>query len=280
MTAQPSEITEEAARGKTREIYGDIRACFRAPIVNQIYRRIAATPGALEWAWGSVRPMVVSDDLENEAEDLVRAIDFPAAAEIAPEVLLSAGIDAEGLSTICRVLDTYNRSNPMNVIAVRALKLALDAERLAAPFTVEKNMDAGDAKVALPPLIDTARADPEVRDAMDRFAREASGGSDAIVPTLFRHFGQWPGFLDLATDTIGPLARSSALSDLAGQLDQAADAAANRLLHRAELPDDGISAPTGSSRDTLSDLLDIFPRAICGMIVIGGRLRGVLPVPR
>ena len=279
-TGQASEVTEDAARGETREIYGDIRACFRGPIVNQIYRRIAATPGCLEWAWGSVRPMVVSGDLESESKDLVRAIEIPAAGEISPEDLLSAGIDQQALATICRVLDTYNRSNPMNVIAVKVLRLSLDAKRHAAPFTVEKDMDAGDAMAPLPPLIDIAGAEGRVRDAMNRFAREASGGSGAIVPTLFRHFGEWPGFLDLAAGTIGPLTRSSSFADLVGRLDREAAAAANRLLGRAETPDDGIVAPTGPSRDALSDLLDLFPTAICGMIVIGWRLRGALPLPR
>lgn len=274
---QPSEIPEATARGRTQEIYRDIRGCFRAPIVNLIYRRIAATPGCLEWAWGSVRPLVTSGDLERAAEGLVRSIDHPISTTISDDRLLSAGIDEDGLATVCRVLDTYNRSNPMNLIVVKVLHLALQANRPTVPFAFEKFTDVGAAQQPLPPLIDVATAGPEVREAMRRFAREASGGSDAIVPTLFRHFGAWPGFLDLAAEAIGPLTRTSALPETVGRLDQAANAVAGGLLRNSESPDEGIAPPTGASRAALSDVLDLFPTAIGGMIVIGWWLRGALP---
>ena len=271
------EITEDAAEGRTREIYRDMRACFEAPIVNLIYRRIAAIPGGLDWAWGTLRPQVAGGALADAAEDMLLAVDLGTTDLLPEERLETFGIDGPAIALIRDVLDAYNRSNPMNVIAVRTLSHALEAGRPATPFRVAETMTSDTEPTPLPPLIDYAEADPAVRDAAARLGRYASGGSNAIVPTLFRHFGACPGFVRLAAEIIAPLARSSALSDAVARLDGATQTASQRMIQSLGKASDGIPAPVGQPRDELRGLLTLFPPAICGMIVIGRTLRAALP---
>ena len=274
---RPIEITEDAAEGRTREIYRDMRVCFHAPIVNLIYRRIAAIPGCLDWAWGTLRPQVASGALAEAAETMLQAVDLGTADPLPAERLGSFGIDGPARALVRDVLDAYNRSNPMNVVAVKTLSLALESSRPAMPFHIVETMTSDTEPKPLPPLIDYEEADPAVRNAAARLGRYASGGSNAIVPTLFRHFGACPGFVRLAAEIIAPLARSSALSDAVDRLDGATQTASRQLFQSLGARQEGIPAPVGQSQDELRGLLTLFPPAICGMTVIGRTLRAALP---
>ena len=56
-------ITERDATGVTAAIYADIRAVLGVGVVNLIWRHLATMPGALPWAWETVRPLYVSGAL-------------------------------------------------------------------------------------------------------------------------------------------------------------------------------------------------------------------------
>ena len=272
-----TEVSEESASGLTREIYQDMRRCFDAPIVNLIYRRIAADPATLGWVWGTLRPIIVSGELERRAAELLGALDQSEPSPISADQLRSVGIDDESLSTIRRVLDTYNRTNPMNLIAAKMVELALDDRREATPFSGEMVAHHGNTPVSLPPMIDVTQMQSKAQSAMLRLARAASRGSSDIVPSLFRHFGDWPGFIELAAASIHPLTHGSAMAGLVEELGRGAGVAASRLSEAATVPRDGLPAPIGPARDDLYALLRLFPNPICGMILIGFWLRRALP---
>ena len=50
-------ITEKDATGEVAELYADIRQTLGVPLVNLIWRNLATIPGALAWAWLSVKPV-------------------------------------------------------------------------------------------------------------------------------------------------------------------------------------------------------------------------------
>ena len=50
-------ISEAGATGEIAALYGDIRATLGVPVVNLIWRHLATFPGALPWAWQSLRPL-------------------------------------------------------------------------------------------------------------------------------------------------------------------------------------------------------------------------------
>ena len=61
-------ITEAAATGETAAIFADLRATLGVNVVNLIWRHIATFPGALPWAWASVKPAYVSGRVGIEAQ--------------------------------------------------------------------------------------------------------------------------------------------------------------------------------------------------------------------
>ena len=52
-------VPEAAAIGDIAEIFADIRRVLGVGVVNLIWRHLATIPGALPWAWGTVRPLYV-----------------------------------------------------------------------------------------------------------------------------------------------------------------------------------------------------------------------------
>lgn len=274
---QSREIAEAAAEGDIRAIYADLKASFDAPMVNLIYRRMAAIPGGLSWAWSTVRPLARSGDLAAAAEELLGGIDHGAQRDISAHALAKAGVDGQGPAIIRGVIDAYNRSNPMNLIVTKVLMRALDTGRPA--LTYDSSASAVDSRTppSLPPLVDMDQTNPETVNLLHRLARQATGGSEAIIPSLYRHFGEWPGFLSLAEETVAPLADGEGLHSAATALEHDAEAIATRLLGTMNAEEGSLAAPMGQELDAMRDLLELFPPAICALIVIGGVLRRSLP---
>lgn len=270
-----SEIPESGTEGPVKAIYDDFKACFAAPMVNLIYRRMAGLPGCLEWSWGTLRPFVLSGALEVEGRALLNGLRDGHVPVITTEDLRAAGVDEEAMTAIALVCEAYNRSNPMNLIAAKLLERALDAGAPAGGFSPAKSN--ANSPPTLPPLVDIDDANAELRDLFRLLARQASGGSEAIVPTLFRHLGHWPGFLALAAEAVSPLAESGALQFAATAMQDGAERAAARLLASTAVAAPVTPAPAGDAAKSLVEILTLFPPTICGMIVIGRHLRRSLP---
>src|SRR3546814_6927422 len=87
-----AEVSEASARGRVGDIYADIRATLRVPVVNSIYRQLAVMPEALEWAWLSVRPHLLSGAVARQAEvlrrDVQRVLDAARPAALPANVVI------------------------------------------------------------------------------------------------------------------------------------------------------------------------------------------------
>jgi len=51
-------VLEADAKGEIADIYADIRKVLGTSVVNLIWRNLATMPGALEWTWSTVRPLL------------------------------------------------------------------------------------------------------------------------------------------------------------------------------------------------------------------------------
>jgi hypothetical protein len=60
-------ITEAEATGETAQIYADIRRVYGVGVVNLVWRHLATFPGALPWAWETVRPLYADGTIRREA---------------------------------------------------------------------------------------------------------------------------------------------------------------------------------------------------------------------
>ncbi len=269
-----AEIAEADATGRTREIYDDFKASIGLPMVNLVYRHMATTPGCLEWAWALLRPHFVGGALAREAERLLAGLDLGEQWSIARHELRDAGVDAAAQSAITWTLEAYNRANPMNLIAMAVLARELEDR---APDGEEAPPETGPLPPrpisALPPMVDISALPRETQDVLGVLAAQAGVGGTAVVPTLYRHLTEWPGYLDIAVFAGGRLVDNGILDRETSALREVAHRAANQMPRYAT----GLPAPSASQRNNLLGLIDLFPILIARMIVISVQLRRSMP---
>ncbi len=266
-----AELPEAEATGRIAEIYDEIRAALGAPMVNLVYRHMATVPGCLDWAWATLRPCFASGAIGDAAATLIAGSGAGPAAIIPRAALRLVGVDETGEAAAVTVLDAYNRANPLNLIAMKLLSRAL-ADGAAADGGAPPGTPLPDsgALPVLPPQLDVASAPPDLAALLGELSRQAGMNQPGVTPTLYRHFGQWPGFLALAATAIATLTR---LDDAAAEIERAAETAARAM----PLYDVGLAPPAPESSATLAALIEIFPPTICRMIVIGAHLRRAMP---
>lgn len=210
-------IREAEATGEVAAIFADIRGVFGVGVVNLVWRHLAVFPGGLEWAWGSLRPIYVSGHARAAAVRLRAALPLPALPMIPPEALVAAGVPEE--APIGAILDAYDRTNPMALVALTLLQLGpADVPPPALDVWPER------PGVPLPPLPEMA-ALPASTQALIWRLNEIGPGPAPILASMYRHLGPWPGYLALSWALLAPLDVPAIIA--AGQV--AANAEAEKL---------------------------------------------------
>jgi hypothetical protein len=210
-------VTEAEARGATAALFAEIRQALGVPVVNLVWRHLATLPGGLEWAWATVAPFYRSGAAARAGGALLRALPLPAAPGWSRADLRGAGVDEAAERTVLRVLDSYNRSNAMNLVALTALTRRLQdggaPARTAAPAGAPGDGGlAGDG--ALPPLLTPAQLAPATAELVARLDRLGEAAAERIPASMYRHLAHWPGFLALAAARIAPLQDDGRLAAL------------------------------------------------------------------
>lgn len=265
-----SELPPAEATGETHDIYEAIVAALGVRLINLVYRHLATVPGALEWAWGTVGETFAAGVFAREAEALVALAQSGAPAAETISLSATGLAEADGAAVIA-TLEAYNTANPMNAISLQVIGLALAAARPADRVIAE----APDG-IRLTPLLPIAPLDglsPAVLDRLYLLAAQSTGRQSEIVPSLFRHFTNWPDLLAALSDWLGPVADSGVVDDLSGRIFDAAGTTAQRIFDELPEPGPRASAPPRETIDALRKTVRIFPPAICRMIVIGALLR-------
>lgn len=211
------EVSEAAARGKVGEIYADIRATLRVPMVNTIYRHLAVMPDALEWAWSAIRPHMQSGAVARQAEalrrDVERVLDLARPAE-AGGLAVPAGQGREA----ARLVQAYDAANRLNLIAFTQLLHQADADGPTAdiaPHAAPGTPGAGDTPMAsqdLPaiPALDTLA--PDVLARVRRLNQFGEPAAPTVVAGLYRHLAVWPPVLAEVEAWLQPWDRNGALA--------------------------------------------------------------------
>lgn len=262
------ELAVENATGNVKNIYVSIEAALGVRLVNLVYRHLATVPGALEWAWSTVGPVFQSGVFAERAQLLGAVGDVAMTDSVSFD---QAGLsDGEG-SRVIETLEAYNRANPMNALSLRVIALALEAGRPAEAGGLAVEMPG-----ELPTLLPMAPLDglpPSTMDILYRLAALTTGQNRGLVPSLFRHFTAWPALLAALADWLEPLAADGEIERKVADVSTRADEIAHDIFDQLEMPGEGASLPDATTRETLLQTIEIFPPAICRMIVIGGLLR-------
>ena len=112
-------LAESEATGRTAEIFADIREVMDIPLVTSIWRTLAGSECGLERAWEATRPLFTSGGPQALLATLKSDITFPIAHDEAGPVW--AALETEERAIILSILQAYNRSNSLNLLALSAL---------------------------------------------------------------------------------------------------------------------------------------------------------------
>jgi hypothetical protein len=268
-------IGEADARGDIAELYADIRATLGVPVVNLVWRHLASIDGALPWAWQAVRPAYRSGAVSHHAERLKAGLVLPALEPVPAEVLSCLGLAPAQQLSIRQVLDSYDRSNPMNWLALSALLLAGDGPSTPA-LEPRGGRAANDASMAsgrclanrrgtrrrhrptragsgpaaspllrgaaldftLPALPALDELDAATRALVLRLNALDAERADSILASMFRHLAHWPAMLALLWAQLSPLAHDGRLQQARLQVTDhgAREARALAAVLRADAP--------------------------------------------
>ncbi len=271
-------VAEAEANGATAALFAEIRQALGVPVVNLVWRHLAILPGGLEWAWGAVAPFYRSGAAAREGAALLRALPLAAAPGWSRAELRAAAVDAAAERMVLRVLDSYNRSNAMNLVALSAL-----ARRLQDRGDPRRSPVPADAPVgvgppidgALPALLTPAQMPPATAELVARLDRLGEPGEGRIPASMYRQLAHWPGFLALAAERIGPLHADGRLADLIAAARDLAHAAAERVAGALAIPG---PPPAPPSRAAVPAALTEFTgTVIAKMVPVCALLRRAMP---
>ena len=267
-------ITEAAATGETALIFADLRATLGVNVVNLIWRHIATFPGALPWAWATVKPVYVSGRVAMEAQRLKAGLSIPALPDWPTAVLRCAGIDAAGEASIRRILASYNRSNAMNLVALSALVRCIDGApadtQTATAFPEQPQEAAIDG--ALPKLLTLDEVAADTADLVRRINLLGDRDQGRILASMYRHLAHWPGFLALGYTHLAAFAADGRLGNMIAQAISLGDSAGARLqASMAVLP------PPDSAGEVRRAATDFIEHAIGKMVPVAALLMAVMP---
>jgi hypothetical protein len=195
-----AEVAEADAVGTTAEIYSDIRRVLGLPLVNLVYRHLAADPPLLERTWQALGPNLGSRAAAQAARRLV-ALAAPSGpvTPIPAAALAAVGLDAPRATLVRATLGAYARANSRNLLGMYAL---LDG----CPGTgeLEEEIEPSPPGEILP----MARLDAlpgAIGDLLDAMSRALVGDDEPrLVPSLLRHFADDAPLLALFWTVLRP----------------------------------------------------------------------------
>lgn len=252
------EIAERDATPEITRIYHEIRTLSGVPMVALIWRHLATVPGVLPAVWDVLGPLFRNGTVQKAAWSA-------AATSAEPAVLSLAGLSDPDRAAFRRVLDAYNRANPVNFVAVRVLLHASNGARAAgtavapAPGTFVPPQPIGD----LPPMVPPADIPADLRKLIDGLSTDSRVDRGRVVPSLYRHLIGWPRLLREIHGVLHPRVISGELAGVVKGVAAGMDAEARSLA--AGLPRVAVLEDHPAVRETL----DRFSLLIPEMVAIG-----------
>jgi hypothetical protein len=270
-------LSEIGATGEAAAIFADIRSVLAVDVVNLIWRHLAMIPGALEFAWSTLRPIYADGTIAAEAAALHDELDLPRVPVFPASVLAVAGLSGEDTRAICNVLAAYDRTNAMALIALTALQQWLDdgpLARIADPSHGGSPSHQTAPRIPLPALPDLAELRPHVVQLVTMLNRLGTRREQPILASMYRHLAYWPTYLALIWAIISPLEADGSLTrsieDALAKAPKRSALVLPRLLAPSDVP---IEPALGAAIRTAIE--PFAGDVIAKMVVICGVLRAI-----
>ena len=171
--------------------------------------------------------------------------------------LKSVNLSPDDLRSITVVLNSYERSNFLNLIALNALLAKIDGveirerDRLPQFATDEKGVVHGE----MPELLTLSNMEADVRDLVEELNQ--IGGRSDIMPSMYRHLAHWPQYLGLLHVLVKTIETESGLeSQIVNTIGEARAAAVQLLPQLANDVEPLTAASELEVRDALSRFIE------------------------
>jgi len=213
-----SAVREDEATEAVASIFADIRETLNVEVVNLVWRHLATMPEALEWVWGTLKPLYKGPAMV-KAELVHRNLNLPRVPRLSRDVLTAGGLDDAAFASILAILDSYQHTNALALVCFSALLARFEgsARGPGLSWAPQRNEVGPIRHVALPPLVPIAEMPP----ATARLVHELNGfGEDsdfALVASMYRHLSHWPTYLALIRTLLVPLHESGELMSLVAE---------------------------------------------------------------
>ena len=276
----PVEVPETEATGEIYLLYEDMKAAMNVGMVNLVYRRMATIDGLLEWVWSAFRPALVSGEVERASTSLKLELEWPSIPEIAAPALPLLGLGDPEIVAISRVLDNYNRSNSFNLFLFTALVQCLESGGPREELRRVDTLNLSDKLEHLPPIVAMGDMSKETAILIRAMSAPIAPVNKPMIPSLFRHLANWPGFLALVAPHIIHMIGSGELPIVSNNVQNSAIRAAHSLSRKMSIPV-GLSTPDETTKAYwLDEWRAYISKPIPEMIAIGYALRHALPNAR
>lgn len=272
-------ISEAAAAGEIAEIFADIRRVLGVEVVNLIWRHLAMLPGALPWAWETLRPLYTDGPLAGEARLLRKRLTLPRPPPFPPELLAAADLADGDIASIRGILAAYDRTNAMALIAFSALLHRLEGRPSASTDRTDPERAAPTPEAFVPIPLPLLPGMSELREPVARLVltlnRLGTRRDNPVLASMYRHLAYWPQYLALSWAVIAPLDADGSLGDAIADGLGKAQAQAAHLAAQLREPtfDTAISVAIRSALDAFAN--DVLAK----MVVICALLRELTQPP-
>ncbi|MGE0767872.1 MAG: hypothetical protein AB7L90_15520 [Hyphomicrobiaceae bacterium] len=253
-------------------IYSEISHLSGIPLPALIWRHLATYSGVLPEVWSALRPIYVAGLAQDAAWQTVAATLAGIAAGPDRRALEAAGLGSDVIEAYDRVLQSYNRANPVNFIGVRLLLVQMsDGQSNRQPrVDTPKEWVPPSPITNLPPMVPVSDIPPRMRGLIDGLGVAPNIDRSQVVPSLYRHLVPWPVLLQLISDELSPRLASGDIARLVRTVSTALEAEVARLADRVG------PLPALSRVPAVRDVLESFSGLIPEMVVIGALLRNGL----
>ncbi len=263
------EVPEDAAPPPIAHLYGEIRTHMGVPFVALFYRNLAGIDGALAWMWDAIAPLLASGDLQRVAARISRT-------GAGRPLHLSPGLSAGDRRAVGAVVAAYNRANPINYTCAALLDHILSGRSREATVPRTSISDGPLLPLApdsVPPMVAPDAFPPDLRAAVGRLESADTTG-DGIVPSLYRHLANWPGFLGAAATALSERFDDGSILTSARAVAAAGRREAPLLIAGQDIAP--VPANLMAHRAAVTDSVEKFSRRIPEMIVVGRLLAAAL----
>ena len=268
-----AQVYEVDATGWQRGLYDDVRATFRAPIVNWIFRTTMANyPAFLRYAWPQVKPLFQTRAFA--AATVTYRDGVLSAVEAGPDelpVYRSSDVDVSPaeFAELRGQLATFDVVAPRLAVLFEVMDRALHDEPVGGQPATDRAATApypewlDDGRGAEPTMVPVDEVPEVATDATS--AIQAFHGLEDGLPSVYRCLAQWPGYLVPAWGDLEPVLQGAGFEDAVDRAEQVVDEHVDRVPHSPRLsPDDLRSA--GFDATVVDDVAGLFREFNAGAI--------------